>query len=745
MSPDPLTQTPAGYPAFTPPQAAGGLPDLPDVREILRILKRRRLTIFSAIGIGAFLALLLAFILTPIYSSTAVVMLDPRHQQVLDVQAVLSSYQVNDSVVRSQIDILTSRTMADRVINKLALDKDPEFNPNLMPVPLLQYLNPMSWIPKEWFTAAPNGLTELEKRDLERGAIIDTLLENLTVTNDGWSYALRVSFKSTAAVKASRIANAFADEYLVDQLETKFEANNRANEWLKGRLDALRDQVETSEKAVQDFRTKTGLTRVSTDETITTQQLAEINTMLVRAQTDKAQAEARLRSAQDMLRQRGGYDAAADVLASPLIQALREQESQVRRKEAELATRYGEKHPQMQNIRAERRDLQSKIAEEVIKVVRGLENEVDIASAKEASIKAQLDGLEKAQGANMQEQVQLNELERQATANRTLYESFLNRYKETSAQGDMQQADARVIARAEVPLQAYFPKKILFLLAGLLLGGFIGVFIAFLIEFFDRGFRGAAQVEQATGLPTLALIPSLAAGEMPEKYILEKPLSAFSESLRTARTALHFSNVDAPPKIIMVTSSLPGEGKSTFCITLARSLALAGNRILLIDADLRRPRIGRVLGGADHADLADVLGGQKTLAEALQKDAESGMDYVVARGKTPNPQDILGSQQMKKLLETVRQDYDLVIIDTPPILAVSDAAMVGQHADACAFVIRWAETPRDVALAALNQLKNFSLKVSGVLLTQMNLEQHNRYGYSDYGYYYGRYREYYSN
>jgi polysaccharide biosynthesis transport protein len=728
----------------TPPAAAAkkqlliGLPGFGedmDMRAIARLLDRRKTIILQTMLAVIVFALLLAFILPPQFKASAIVMLDIRRTQVTNMEQVISGLAPDAAVVRSEMDILRSRAMIGRVVDKLGLINNPDYNTRLQTGLL------------SWLDFGTVNLTQQQQAMRDRTGVIDEVMENLEVYNDGRSYGMQITFVAGDPTEAAKVANAFADAYLVDQLEAKFEATERANGWLRERLDRLKKQVEIDERAVADFRKTNNLTEVS-GTTITATQLGEINSQLIAARAERSQAEARLSGARQMVQASGRVDSAGAVLASELIMKLREQESEVQREMADLNQRYGQRHPRMISKGQELRDLRAKIGEEVQKVVQSLANEVQVARAKENSLQGEVDRLEGKTNADSQTEVTLRQLSREADASKGLYESFLNRFKQTSEQSDMQQADARIIARAEPPLQPHFPSPLIFLLVGIFGGLALGFLVAYLIEYFDRGFRGAIQVEQATGHPAIGLIPSLkgTTDKTPEDYVLEKPLSSYSEALRSVRTAIHFSNVDQPPKLIMVTSALPNEGKTTICMSMCRSLALAGNKVLLIEADLRRPRLRKALGAPNTiGDIAQLVAGEKQLNQVIQVDKPSGMHYIVSHGGTPSPQDLLGSQQMEKLLKGFAATYDLVVVDTPPILAVSDAALVGRVTDTAIFVSRWAETPRDVAVHAIKQLEAFNVRIAGVVLSQVDLDSHAKYGYGDQGYYYGRYREYYSN
>jgi polysaccharide biosynthesis transport protein len=705
---------------------------------LVRLFNRRKQVITGIAVATTIFMLLLAFTLPPRFYGEAIVMQDMRKSNVTNVEQVLSGLTADNSTVRSEIEVISSRTMISRVIDKLDLMQDPAYNRSLGK----SAFNPAAWL--DALQAKPSA--DLQNAAI-RTSVLDELERRLSVANDGRSYAIKIGFSANTPEQAALIANTFADLYLVDQLETKFEATERANKWLSERLGKMREEVQNAENAVAAYKKKNNLTDLS-GATITTQQASQVNAQLIEARSMRAQAEARYRGAQGMARSSGTVESAGDVLASQLIQRLREQESEVRRALAEMTNRYGTRHPLIINKREELRDLQGKIGEEVNKVVKGLANEVEVARAKEQSLNGELDKLQDQVGRGGQAEVTLKQLQREADANRTLYESFLARFKQVNEQQNMQEADSRVIARAEPPLKTSFPNKLLFLLIGVFGGIGLGIFIAFLIEYFDRGFRGMPQIEETLGLTALGMVPSLkgTTDKTPEDYILEKPLSSFSESLRTIRTGIHFSNVDHPPKIVMFTSALPSEGKSTVSMALARSLALTGNKIIVVEADLRRPRLRKALAGdTKKGDITHLLSGKRTFDEVVQKDKVSGLDYLPAGTKVPNPQDLLGSQQMEKLLRFCAEHYDMVIVDTPPVLAVSDAAMIAKIADTSVFVARWGSTPRDVAVQAVKLLRNYTDRIAGAILTQVDLEAHVKYGYGDIGYYYGHYREYYHN
>ena len=727
-----------------------------DLRELLLMLRRRRAIILGCIIVITVLAVALVFWLKPKYTAETSLLLDSRKTNIIDLQAVMGGIQPEAAAIRSEVDVLRSRQLIARVIDKLGLSGNPEFNTSLRGedddvfATLSRWRKQgISWLGQVGLLPADKTpvLTPAELQQQTMMLLIDKLLDHLVVGNDQRSYTIKMSYTDSNPALAARIVNAVADAYLVDQLEAKFEATKRANSWLSDRVAELRNQVNAAEQAVQTYREQNKLTVAdSKGTTISTQQLGELNSQLILASADRAQKEARMRQFQDSAKN-GTIDAnTPEVMASPLIAQLRTQETEVLRKEADLSAHFGDRHPAIINVRAELRDVRRQISQEINKIVGNLAQEVQVAKIREQSLQQNLADLQKRAGQSNDAAVKLHELEREAQANRTLYESFLARFKETAEQEDIQQADARVIASADVPIDPSFPNKKLFVALALLGSALIGVLAAILIERLDNGFRSAEQIEQLAGISGLGMVPMLpgraALAPRPEDVVLKKPTSAFAESIRSLRTAILYSHVDKPPRALLVTSAVPEEGKSLLSVSLARSSAKAGQKVLLIDADLRRPKISKMLKAKNQATLAELFAGEKTAEEVINRDEESDLDFICGRAGMPNPQDLLSSQHMRDFVRSISQHYDLVILDSPPVLAASDALVLSRIVDATIFVVRWERTPRQVVLGALKQLQGVGGMVAGVVLSRVNVRKHAKFGYGDHGYYYGTYREY---
>ena len=728
------------------PQPARQTPtDEVDLNELGRKLWRRKTIIVGTAVVVTLVTALVLSLLTPRYTAIALVMIDVRKQQVVDIEAVLSGPSADRSTIESEIEVIMSRDLALRVIEKLRLDREPEFNPALSGPGLfgrlwsaVTFSDPQPSADADAGTAGPSDVIARER-------VVDAVLGNLQVEPRGRSRVLQIAFESEHPSLAALVANTIADFYIVAQLEAKFAANQRATEWLTDRISELREVVVASEQAVEDYRFQAGLVR-GTDDTLTAQEISELNTQLVIERARRSEAEARLGQVDELAGSNGDITTASEVLQSPLIQALREQEAEVARKIAELSVRFGATHPRRVAAGNEQRDLRAKIRNEINRIVQGYRNDVEVARARVNALVKALHDLKREVGQSDTAQVRLRALQREADANRSIYERYLARLKETSNQEEIQQPDATIVSQAATPERPSFPRSKLILGLSLLGSLGLGVILAFLLERLDRGLRSADQVEQLTGLPALGLVPRLpAAAGAPESYILVKPASAYAEAIRSLYTKLLLFDQSRVPKVIMVSSSMLGESKTTTVVSLAHMQAAIGKRVIIVDCDLRRPAAHRSFEVEAQPGLVDVLIGAATLDEVIQPHPKSNAWILPAGGPTLNPLEILGSDQMRDLLKSLGDDYDLVLVDSAPVAAVPDAQILGQMVDRVVFVVQWAATRQEVVMRSLRQIVDAGGDVAGILLTQVDVRQHALYGYSDSGSYYGRVNEYYTN
>ena len=666
------------------------------------------------------------------YTAQTMLQLNTRQEQVTNFEDVMSGLGTGDAAIRTEVDMLKSRKIAQRVIEDMDLLGKLSSRRGLKARLLglgRAFLFPLDESP----SPADDHAARMTRA-------IDAFLARLEVVQVPRSYSIIVKFTSTDPKMAANVANAVAEAYLTSQLEDKFDATKRANTWMNNRLKQLQKSVQQAELAVRKFREENDLTQAH-GVTLSEQQLSELNSQLILARTQLAEAEARRSAAAR------GVSTASEVLNSPLIQNLRIQETEVRRKISDLGSRYGARHPRMQTARQELADVQGKIAEETAKIRGSLDNGLATAQARVETLQQQLDQMQSQNKLSTSAEVQLAELERQAQAERSLYQAFLARSREI-AQMDFVQTDARVIYPAEVPLNPSHPKKTLIMMLALIAGGLLGMATAIVLETMDSGFRTGQQLESMTGLRVLGLL-----GELPTtlkdraRYVLHKPTSAYAEGIRSIRTALRFAETSTePPRVVAITSSVPQEGKSLFSIGLAQLAAASGQKVLLIDADLRKPSLAKQLGHARaKAGLAEVLSGKASLKDIILTEKDSGLSLIPARGDSATAQELLGGAKMAELMQGFRKQYDLVVIDCPPVMAVADALTVSPLADALLYVVRWGGTPRPLVQAALKQLHGSRIPVTGAVLSRVDLEKQLGYGHGDFGFYYGKYKDYYTN
>jgi exopolysaccharide transport family protein len=731
-----------------------------DVKDLVAILRRRRGVIFGTVFVITSLALITGLQITPKYTAKALVMIDPRQAKVVDVQAVLQGLGTDAPTVETQVKVLKSRSHIEQVMESLGLFADPEFNRAVDrgPTPVLPRFGSLgeilaSWLPDEWLIAT--GLAEEPQpsgspvaAELVREAAIERFDDRYKVTQEGRSYVIGVSFTSTDPKKAAEIANRAAELYVEGQRRLKLDATVRASDFLGSRLDALKAEVQRAETAVAEFRKANKLVDAR-GSSLKEAQLADLSRELVTARAQLAETQAKLKLIKE-LRDRGGDELAsvADVLNSQVIVDLRRQEAQLLREESELKTFYGERHPKMLNLINEKANLQAKVRTEVDRIIKNLDNDVKVAASRVAALERETAAL----GAQTAEQrelaVQLRQLEREAEASRQLYESFLQRFKETSEQQGIVESDARLISAASPPEKPSSPGPMLFGAVGFTASLMLGTLLALLLERLDSGLRTGRQVEEALGIPALGLVPRLdhlKRRQRPHQYLLAKPLSAYAESLRSIFTSLRLSNVDDPPKVVLVTSSLPQEGKTTLALSLASFAARSSQRVLLLDLDLRHPSIHRDLDLKPATGFVELMAGEASLEDVIVHDEETGIDLLPIKKQTANPTDILGSQKMRSLLAELRASYDFVVIDSAPLLGVTDSKVAALLADKVLFVAKWEKTNVETARNGLQHLLEIKAPVAGAVLTQVDIKRHAMYGYGDVGQYYGKYQRYYVN
>jgi len=731
----------------------------------LRLLNRRKALI---IGCGLIATALMALVIaqaTPLYKAASRIVLDTRTSKLLGTEAALSGVDtLNMGAIQTELEVIQSEFLIGRVVDKLGLANNPEFNGTKPPGFIDSALQPLRdlWStgistllappPKPQEASATTAPARTgrpaEDSDPRRRAAIGAIASRLSVTLLGRTFVILITVESPDNSMSARIANAIAEAYLADQVETKNEANRRATEWLEQRLAELRRNLQIAEEAVAAYRRDKGLAG-SPEGAVSTQTLSDLNSRYTAAKGRRIEREGRLIALSKASLNPGELANIPEVSGNTTLAALRIQDVELTRKTAELSSQLGEAHPKIQQVRSELASIRARFITETQRITLAVRAELDAAASEEEELKELVDKAAVISGTASQYEAELKQLEREAQSNRNLYETFLTRFKELREQQDIQRADARILAYAHPAGAPSSPNYKSGLLMAFMIGSLLGMGLAVAAEKLDRVFRSAAQIEEATGVGVLGMVPEVkgpaSARSNVVSHVLENTTSPAAESVRAVFTAISLGSLDRQPRVIAITSSTPSEGKTTFVAALGGLLTKmnSSRRVLIVDLDLRQARLSAALGLTDRGGTIDeYLMGMKTLEECTRRHDLSGVDYICARPNTPNAPEILESMAMKSALGVFAERYDLVILDGPPLLAVSDARIIARLADYTVFIVQWAKTPREVVKTALSALLNVTNHV-GVVINRVNLAKHARYGYGDHGDYYSRYRGYY--
>jgi len=692
-----------------------------DIRRILSVLRRRWLifTVMFLFVLGAVALFTLRQI--PLYTATASLIVNSRLLNVAPKdKEILPTAPTDASAVDTEIQILQSPAVSTRVVEDLGLDRRVEFR----------------------------GLTQGLDRNDAIAAIGAFVRSKLEIERPGGTNVVAVTYTSADPILAARVANSVTKQYLAVKENTRATAAQSAGAGLAKELVTLRGALEQAEADVARYRASNNL--LSSDGvTLTEQEISLYKQQDATARVTLAEEEARLRTARAQLASGSLGDDVGEALNSQVIEQLRSQRSQVSSRLAELKARYRPQHPEVVKAASQLKDIDEAIQAEIGRVVSNLEARVQVARQRAGAVSGISSAARGQLASNNAATVRLNELERRAEALRTNYAGMLERQNALSTQALVADDDARLLSPALVPSRPSFPNTKLNLMLGVLAGLLAAGMTVWLLQLFDRGLLTSREVEEKLGIPhitNIAAVKSIARrdekGIEPIDFVVDRPSSLLAEAVRGLRLHLEKLGPEGGAQVVGLTSARPGEGKSTLAVMLARVSALAGRRTLLIDGDLRRPSIARVLELEPTIGLEEVLSGQNWIDDALILDEKSGAWVLPSLVKPFTPAEIVGSEVMQVLLDEVRRRFDLVIIDAAPALAAVDARALLQHVDAVLMVVRWKYTHLPIIRAALKKLRPLGIEPAGIVLSQVNMKAIAAYGVDDVDYHYRSYENY---
>ncbi|MFN3944919.1 MAG: GumC family protein [Allosphingosinicella sp.] len=710
-----------GYRYPTEPEARPGL----DFAAIWRILYRNKLLIAVVCAASILAGLTIALFTAPAYRAVATIQIDQQTARILNSEDVQPepSAQEAERFLQTQVDILRSRSLATRVAERLNLYEDESFLTRMR-------------------HAEASATAADAASPVWREHVTEAVQDNLSIVPRPTSRIVKIQFSSPDAALAATVANSFAENYITSNLQRRFDTSAYSRDFLQGQLAETKRRLEEAERELIAYARQAGLIDASAGvvgtndmtgpRSLTTANLVQLNQAYAQASSARIQAQQRWAQAQAT-----PLMSLPEVLSNPTVQQLTQRRAEFEAQYQEERQRRKEEHPAVIQSAARIAELDRQINTLAGSIRGAIAEQYRVAQRQEQALLGSLGRLKSATLAEQDRGVRYNILKREVDTSRELYEGLLQRYREVSAAAGIATNNVSIIDRAEVPLRPYWPRPMM----NMALGGIFGIVLSFILvvarENFDDRVHVPEDVERKLGLPLLGMVPLLPGTASPAEA-LANPRSMLSEAYATIRTSVELSSSGGLPATILLTSSRAAEGKSTTSYGLSRQFAQMGKRVLLIDSDLRKPSLHRLVGAAHRFGLSNVLAGQKRAEEVLQQTDLDGLHFMASGSLPPNPPQLLGSPALKRLLHELEQAYDVVVIDGPPLLGLADALLLSAVTDVTIFVVEGSGSSLGQTKAALRRLLAGRGQVLGAILTKFNLRSAGYDGYGYYSYAYGK-------
>ncbi|WP_162798524.1 GumC family protein [Sulfitobacter sp. SK012] len=707
--------------------------DRADLGRIMRAAWRHKWFVLACTVATAVVFFVLTSMQPTRYTAVSTIMLDPREQQVIAAQdEVVSDLKLNNSILESEVAVLRSSTMMGLVVDQIGIARFATIDPaTQQPGALERVKGAIKFILGQ--DAAPEmGLLSPEMRQKNR--IVSVLRQGVSINRLGDSYVIQISVQSTDQALSAEVANALAAVYIKGQLKDREQTAEAATAWLAAQVSERRDALQSAEHAVEGYeRLQLGQTGTSIEAV--QQQLLELNKALALAQSDRATQEARLSQIVAQIAERGPL-AVAEAESTGYLTTLREERDKLAQRDAGLASSLQTGHPDRRNIASELARYDKVITQEVSNVVQAHRNEIDVLNVRVASLGRSVAALEEQTTEISASSRQLRQLEGEADVARQSYQDLLTRLGETRAQVELQRAEAKIVNPAQIPTGPSAPRPMLMGAFGATLGLTGSLIVGLMFQMLGAGFLQTAQLEQVTGLRVYATLPrdKLAKPRQVLDLIGNPAYSLLAERIRQLRGVL-MSSLPARSRSILLLSSVPDEGKTTTALALAHFYAKSGARTVLLDLDTRRSSLRHALNADAPYELFDHLNGDVELSCVISRPEGEGFHFISAGKEATFPIDEISSGRIKGMIGNLKLEYDVVIIDAPPVLSVSDGLLIAPLADAVLYLVRWRSTPRKAVLDGLSALANVRVAPKGLVLSMADMTAEPGGYAQDYSYY----------
>jgi polysaccharide biosynthesis transport protein len=709
-------------------------------RAISAVRKRLKLVIVAPV-VAAALTAAIVLMIPNRYEAAAVVQIDPRQKSVSNIEGVVSDLRGDTPTVESEVEIVKSRPIILKVIAALDLRNDPEFSGSSLKTHMFSKLGlkpaavKAGRAPKRQHDAIAEILTidDASAMRPESDEVADTFNQKLKVTRVRNTLLIEIRFTANDASKAARIANTMAEIYIREQLDSKTRAASNATTLLEQKLDEMRKKVSDAEHKVEDWKAAHNVFD-SEGQILSERQLTRLMEQVVTARNATTEALAKYQHAQKLARSGDSGTAIAEVLQSDSVRVLKEQVANITRKSAELKTKYGPKHPDIIKNEAELAQTNAQLATEIERQIANLKNQAEVAEERERQITLSLSQLKDQQIVSKDTGVELKDLERDAASTKTLFEALLTRYKQTAETQGFQLPDVRIIERADAPQFPASPKRRPLVGIATGFGVVLGLALAVLLELMAPGISRQDDIERVFEVAHLSSVPSQAADEMlmsaarAVRQVVAEPSSAYADAIRSARRELDGRRTSPAPRIILVTSSIAGEGAELIASNLAHNYAMTGGRPLLIDGDMRLQPLTRQLAAQRPRGLLEQIVMHQPIEAAILRDGLTGLHFLPAAGQQA-PQvsipEMLCSNALAAAITGLKSQFDTIILSVPPLLPVIDGRILADFADQIVFVMAWQKTPKQLAKTAIKSLGSNGHKLTGVVLNDVAPEALN--------------------